>query len=145
MRVVLLIMFLVGVVVSGGCADSRSRNAPPTVGEALAFSGVVVPPGGEVLGVDASGGIDSFYKVAVAVDAGAVERLLADSQFRASLQPGRKVTYEPLPQAPIGTDFASASDELPPGPGRPNRVFRELLVDRSAPARPVLHVWAFTT
>ncbi|MER7079520.1 hypothetical protein SAMN02982929_03179 [Saccharopolyspora kobensis] len=145
MRVVLLIILLVGAVVSGGCADGRSRNAPPPVDEALAFSGVVVPPGGEVLGVDASQGIDSFYKVAVAVDAGAVDRLLADSQFRTPLEPGRDVTYEPLPQAPVGTDFASGSDELSPGPGRPNAVFRELLVDRSDPARPVVHVWAFTT
>ncbi|WP_093149691.1 hypothetical protein [Saccharopolyspora antimicrobica] len=140
MRVVVLLLFLVGALVSG-CG----REAPPAVGEALAFSGVVVPPGGEVLGVDASRGIDSFCKVAVAVDAGSVERLLADSQFRAPLEPGREVTYEPLPQASIGTDFASASDELSPGPGRPNTVFRELLVDRSDPARPVVHIWAFTT
>lgn len=141
MRVVVLALFLVGVLVSGGCG----REAPPAVGEALAFSGIVVPPGAEVLGADASNGIDSFYQVAVAADAGAVERLLADSQFRAPLEPGREVSYEPLPQVPVGADFASASDELPPGPGRPSTVFRELLVDRSDPARTVVHVWAFTT
>ncbi|KAA5831284.1 hypothetical protein ABT337_00860 [Saccharopolyspora hirsuta] len=140
----LLIVLLVGAVVTSGCG-TQDRSAPPSAEEALAFSGVVVPPGAEVLGVDASRGIDSFCKLAIAVDGGAVERLLADSQFRAALEPGREVSYEPVPQAPVGADIASASDQLPPGPGRPSAVFREFLVDRSDPARAVVHVWAFTT
>lgn len=146
MRAVLVVVFLVCALVTSGCGGGRdSRDAPPPVEEALAFSGVVVPPGAEVLGVDAEHGQDSLYRLAVAVDDGAVEQLLGGSQFRTPLQPGRVVGYEPVPQAPVGAEFASASDELPPGPGRPETVFREVLVDTSPPDRAVVHVWAFTT
>ncbi|MER5394942.1 hypothetical protein [Saccharopolyspora sp. NPDC002686] len=143
MRLVLLVLAVFGVIGLSGC--SGSGEAEPSVDEALAFTGLVVPQGSEVVAFDAEHGIDSRYRLAVAVNADAVDRLLADSQFSAPLEQGRAAIQAPLPQVSIGTDIASATDELPPGPGRPTEAHRELLLDRSNPARPVIHVWAFTT
>ncbi|MGW1679340.1 hypothetical protein [Saccharopolyspora sp. NPDC002376] len=143
MRLVLLVMAVVGVIGLSGC--SGSGESEPSAEEVLAFTGLVVPPGSEVVAFDAEHGIDSRYRLAVAVDPGAVDRLLADSQFNVPLEQGRAATQDPLPQTSIGTDLASATDELPAGPGRPNEAHRELLLDRSNPDRPVVHVWAFTT
>lgn len=152
-----LLIIVAGTAVATGCAfteteegrvPSTSAPAPDQslVNEALQFSGVVLPPDAEVLGASEESGIDQLYVLAVAVDQGSVEALLAGSRFDARLQPGEQVSLPPVPGfvPATGDRISSAQDRFRPDGDGP-AVFREILVDRTDPARPTVHIWAFTT
>ncbi|MFI6027177.1 hypothetical protein [Amycolatopsis magusensis] len=124
-----------------------STPAAEALESALDFGGIVLPPGAEVLGVLDQRGIDQLYALAVALGPDTVDGLLRASGFGAELEPGRQVFLPPVPgfDPDRGTDIASAQDALPAGRLRPARVTREVLVDRGEPARPVAHLWFYTT
>ncbi|UVS81675.1 hypothetical protein [Actinokineospora sp. UTMC 2448] len=119
-------------------ADREEPVPPVTASEALAFGGVVLPPDADVLGVRGEKGVDQLYILAVAVEAADVPTMLAESGFATSLEPGRQVHMAPIDGHAPGADVASAQD-------RRGRVIREVLVDRTDPARPIVHWWLFTT
>lgn len=149
LRCLVAALLVAGVAMISGCAGGEAREDHPPdaahVNDALAFSGIAMPPGTRVLGVDGEHGLDQMYKLAVSVDAQAVDRMLTDSGLTVALVPGRQPSQPPVDGVALGSVVASASDELPPGPGRESTVFREILVDRTDPAKPVVHVWAHTT
>jgi hypothetical protein len=115
--------------------------------EALSFGGIVLPPSAKVLAVDTDRGIDQIYRLAVEVDPGSIDTLLSGSTFTSPLEQGRKVFMPALQgfDPDNGSDIASAQDRLPPQGQRKNYVAREILVDRTNPAKPVVHLWLFTT
>lgn len=120
---------------------------PATIEDALRFGGIVLPSSARVLGVQHDKGIDQRYRLAIGLDSSSVETLLSGSGFSAPLEP------DPGPfMAPIdGFDLTKASavsatnDTLAPTEERPNTVFRQVAVDYSDPASPVVHLWLFTT
>lgn len=114
-------------------------------GDALRSSGIVLPPGAELLGIEHECGVDELWILAIAVGGEHVDGLLRGSGFREQLEPGRQVFMPPVSgHEPSGTaDVASAQDSFRGDDGA--RIVREVLVDRSDPDRPVVHVWAFTT
>ncbi|GAA2773121.1 hypothetical protein [Saccharopolyspora taberi] len=120
-----------------GCGASGPD--PEVVAEAAQLTGVRVPPGAEVLGAQCERGQDVMCKIAVAVGPGDVEALLGASGVVVALEPGRAVSLPPVDGVAVGADVASAQEEVGTG------AFREILVDRSDPARSVLHVWGYTT
>jgi hypothetical protein len=124
---------------------STGTTVDPT--EALNFGGIVLPPSAKVLGVEGDKGIDQIYRLAVEVDPGSVDTLLSGSKFTTPLEKGRRVSMTPVQgfDPDNGTDIASAQDSLPPEGERKQTVFREILVDRTNPAQPIVHLWLFTT
>lgn len=160
-RLAACLLVAVGVVAlapacgTGSNQEDRMRQSNPApaspdqglVDEALAFGGIVLPPSATVVGAEQERGIDPLYRLAVHVTPDGVDRLLIESDFTTDLVPGRKVFMKPVsgsdPQT--GTSVASAQDRLPPAGQRQQTVTRELLVDRTDPARPVVHIWLFTT
>jgi hypothetical protein len=131
-------------------AQSGANGAttdPVAIEEALRFGGIVLPSSARVLGVQHDKGIDRRYRIAIGLDADSVETLLSGSGFSTPLEP------DPGPfMAPIdGFDLTKAgavsatSDSLAPTDERPSTVFRQVAVDRSDPASPVVHLWLFTT
>lgn len=119
-------------------STQEDRMPAVTTSEALAFGGIVLPPGADVLGVRGDKGVDQLYTVAIAVDSADVPELLDESGFTTPLQPGRQVHMPPVADREPGADIASAQD-------RRGAVTREVLVDRTDPARPVVTWWLFTT
>lgn len=145
---------LVGATVACAPASRQEEPAeqPPTpdpalVAEALRFGGVVLPPGATVLAAESERGVDQLYRVAVQVDPESVPALLTESGFAAPLREGRPVFMPPVGGFDLSesTDVASNQDQLPPDGDRDTTVTREILVDRSDPAAPVIHLWLFTT
>jgi hypothetical protein len=73
--------------------------------------------------------------------------LLSGSNFTTALEP------DPGPFMDLVQGFdltksssvTSANDSLPPQGDRKQTVFRRVAVDRSDPAKPVVHLWLFTT
>jgi hypothetical protein len=43
------------------------------------------------------------------------------------------------------TSVESVEDSLPPGEGRTRTVFRQVSIDRTDPAKSLVHFWLFTT
>lgn len=120
---------------------------PVTISAALQFGGIVLPPSALVLGVQHDSGIDERYRMAVRLAGDEVPELLAGSGFAAPLA----ADAGPFPASVAGFDLSTAqntqaaSDSLAPGAGRLSTVFREIVVDHSSPAAPVVHLWLFTT
>jgi len=75
------------------------------------------------------------------------EALLSGSGFTARPQPD-----SPPYQASVdgydlskATSVESTEDSLPPGDGRTRTVFRQVCIDHTDPANPMVHFWLFTT
>lgn len=85
-------------------------------------------------------------RISIAVDEGAVPTLLSGSGFHAQLRPGQRVFLPPAPgfEPNAGDNISSGQDKFQPDADHPVGN-RKVLVDRTDPARPTLHVWAFTT
>ncbi|CAM04817.1 hypothetical protein SACE_5631 [Saccharopolyspora erythraea NRRL 2338] len=130
---------LSAAVALSGCAGGGP--APEVVAEASALSGVIPPPHAQVLGAACERGRDQLCKFAVAVDAAQLEPLLAASDFTAELVPGKSASMLPVEGVEPGPRIASGEDQVV----HQQTANREILVDRTNPARPVVHVWAFTT
>jgi hypothetical protein len=154
-----LLIIVPGIATASGCAFTeveeermQSTDAPASgseqslVNEALQFSGVVLPPGAEVLGVTEESGLDQLYALAIAVDQDSAEALLAGSGFHAQMRPGQRVFLPPVPgfEPNASGNISSGQDKFQPDGDRPV-VNRKILVDRTDPARPTMHIWAFTT
>jgi hypothetical protein len=127
--------------------SDTATNDNSLAAEALSFGGIVLPPSAKVLAADTDRGIDQQYRLAVEVDPNSIDALLSGSTFTTPLEHGRKVFMPALHgfDPDNGTDIASAQDRLPPQGQRKNYVSREILVDRTNPAKPVIHLWLFTT
>jgi hypothetical protein len=126
---------------------TESSTEPAAVQEALRFGGVVLPPSAQVLGVREERGQDQLYVLAIEVPPGSVDSLLTGSGFTAELQPGERV-FMPAVEGfypNSGTEIASGEDRLPAGGERAQGVNRTVLVNRSDPAAPIVHLWLFTT
>jgi hypothetical protein len=117
------------------------------VAEALEFGGIELPPSATVLGVESEAGANTLYRLAIRIEPGSVDRTLADSGFMAELQQGRRVFMPPVAGFDLdsGGGIASAQDRFRSGDGGELTVIREILVDRSDPAAPIVHLWLFTT
>ncbi|RZQ62146.1 hypothetical protein [Amycolatopsis suaedae] len=142
-----LLMLLVACGAEPGSPRGEEPADPAAVEQALRIGHIVLPPGTQVLGAQADRGIDQLYRLAVAVEPASVEPLLTGSGFTTPLERGRKV-FTPGVEGfhpDNGSDIASAEDRLPPQPGTPDVVTREVLVDRTDPARPVVHWWIVGT
>ncbi len=128
-------------------SPSGSATNDNLAAEALSFGGIVLPPAAKVIGVDYNKGIDLIYRVAIEIDSGSVDTLLSASQFTTPLEQGRKVFMPALDgfDPDNGSDIASAQDRLPPQGERKYYAAREILVDRTNPVKPVVHLWLFTT
>ena len=119
----------------------------PSADEALKFGGIVATPSIEVLGVQHDAGIDQRYQVVLAVSPAQVGKLLSESSFTASLVPDlgpfdATVDGFDLSKA---TDVVSAEDSLPPAGDRQQTVFRHIVVDRTDPAKSIVHLTLFST
>lgn len=127
--------------------DPEPTTEQALVDEALRFGGIVLPPSATVLGVARSRGLDTLYTLAVEVDSGEVDQMLAESQFTPPLQQGYPVHMDPAVDIAIGSgpDIESAQHRLPPADGRTVSVVRKVLVDHSDPERTVVHLWLFDT
>jgi hypothetical protein len=86
------------------------------------------------------------YRLAIEADPQSVDTLLFGSGFTEPLIQGEKVFMPALQgfDPDNGTDIASAQDRLPAGGQRKHSVAREILVDRTNSAKPVVHLWLFT-
>ncbi|HLV58074.1 MAG: hypothetical protein FWJ87_15905 [Micromonosporaceae bacterium] len=117
------------------------------VEEALEFGRIVLPPSAVVLGAETEKGIDLLYCLAVRVAPGDVDRMLSDSGFTAELEPGRQVFMPTVAGVELGNAdrIASAQDTIRSGNGAERYVSRVVLVDRTDPDAPVVHLWLFTT
>jgi hypothetical protein len=115
--------------------------------EALRFGDVVLPPSARVLGVREESGQDKLFVLAIALEPGEVDDLLAGSGFTTQLRPGERVFMPPVEgfDPNSGTDIASGEDRLAVGGERTQGVNRTILVNRSDPAAPIVHMWLFTT
>jgi hypothetical protein len=120
---------------------------PAVVAAALEFGGIVLPASASVLGVQYDRGVDERYRVVIRVAADGVSELLSGSGFVGPLVPDAGPFQASVDGFDLATTTAveSATDSVPPGADRPGTVFRELAVDRSTPAEPVVHLWLFTT
>ena len=128
-----------------GTTGANSEHA--TLQEALRFGDVVLPPSAKVLGVREESGQDELFVLAIKLAPNEIDDLLSGSGFTTQLRPGERVFMQPVegldPNA--GSDIASAEDRLPAGGNRAQGVNRTILVNRSDPAAPIVHVWLFTT
>ncbi|MGQ0774736.1 MAG: hypothetical protein ACT4NY_10005 [Pseudonocardiales bacterium] len=126
---------------------SAAQPDQATTEEALEFSGIVLPPTAQVLGVEYEKGIDQTYVLAIAVDEDSIANLLENSGFTKPLQPGRRVFTAPVDEFnPItSTDVASAQERFKSADGTGPTVTRDIMLDRGDPNRLILHVWAYTT
>lgn len=117
------------------------------IDEALRFGGIVLPPSARVLGVQHDKGIDQRYRLAIGIDPNAVETLLSGSGFTTPLAPDPGPFMAPADGFDLTTATAvsSTNDTLAPQGDRTSTVFRRVAVDRSNPAKPVVHLWLFTT
>lgn len=124
-----LLIIVTSIATVSGCAFTeaeeermQSTNTPTSgpeqslVNEALRFSGVVLPPGAEVLGAAEESGLDQLYVLAIAVDEGSVGALLAGSGFHAQLQPGQHVFLAPAPgfEPNASGNISSGQDKFNP-------------------------------
>jgi hypothetical protein len=130
-----------------GPSDGGARSDQAMLTEALEFGRIVLAPSGVVLGIGTEQGMDTLYQLAVQVEPGDVEHMLSQSDFTEELQPGRQVFMPTVEGVDVGdVDYiASAQDSVRSGDGTGRTVFRDILVDRSDPAAPVVHLWLFTT
>lgn len=117
------------------------------IDEAFRFGGIVLPPSARVLGVQHDKGIDQRYRLAIGIDPNAVETLLAGSGFTTPVEPDPGPFMAPVDGFDLttATTVSSTNDTLTPQGERTNTVFRRVAVDRSDPAKPVVHLWLFTT
>lgn len=124
-----------------------ASTEPAAVQEALRFGEVVLPPSAKVLGVREEGGQDKLFVLAIALAAGEIDDLLSGSGFTAQLRPGERVFMPPVEgfDPNSGADIASGEDRLPADGERTHGVDRTVLVNRSDPAAPIVHMWLFTT
>jgi hypothetical protein len=115
------------------------------VGEALRFGGIVAPASARVLGVQYESGIDQLYRIAI--DPDSIPSLLSASRFTPPLETGSRPSMRPVDGFGLGpaTAVSSASDTLAPEGDRKNTIERQVAVDRSDPAKPLVHLWLFTT
>ena len=118
-----------------------------TIQQALRFGGIVLPPSAKVLGARDENGQDQLYVLAIVLEPDEIDVLLSDSGFTARLRAGERVFMQPVEGFELGsgTDVASGDDRLPAGRERAHGVNRTVLVDRSDPTAPVVHLWLFTT
>ncbi|HEY8371414.1 MAG TPA: hypothetical protein VIL00_01595 [Pseudonocardiaceae bacterium] len=151
-------VLVAGLVVTGcgggpGQADTTAQRQdtptadPALVDEALRFGGIVLPPSAQVLGVHHERGPDQLYRLVLRVDADELPTLLAASQFTTQLTAGATPLPHPIDGFELdGTKtLRSGKDSLPPGDGRTHLVFREIVIDETDPASPLVHLWLFTT
>lgn len=117
------------------------------IDEALRFGGIVLPPSARVLGVQHDKGIDQRYRLAIGIDPNAVETLLSGSGFTTPLEPDPGPFKAPADGFGLtaATAVSSTNDTLAPQGERTSTVFRRVAVDHSDPAKPVVHLWLFTT
>jgi hypothetical protein len=122
-------------------------SAPATADAALKFGGIVPPPSAKVLGVQHDKGMDERYRVVLSVDPGEAGTLLSASGFTAPLTPDAGPFQASVDGFDLtkATDVVSAEDSLPPSGDRGHTVFRQVAVDRSDPAKSIVHLWMFTT
>jgi hypothetical protein len=152
-RAVLLMLATVLLAACSPAPNREDRMSPSpttdqaTTAEALRFGGIVAPPSAKVLGVQHDQGIDERYRVVMSVSPDDVATLLSGSGFTARPQPD-----SPPYQASVdgydlskATSVESAEDSLPPGDGRTRTIFRQVSIDHTDPANPVVHFWLFTT
>jgi hypothetical protein len=152
-RVVLLALATLLLAACSPTPNREDRMSPSpttdqaTTAEALRFGGIAAPPSAKVLGVQHDRGIDERYRVVMSVSPGDVTALLSGSGFTAKPQPDSppyqaSVDGHDLSEA---TSVESVEDSLPPGDGRTRTVFRQVSIDRTDPAKPLVHLWLFTT
>lgn len=157
MRALLSLVVMLVIAACSASPEGESRmprqsteqvsTDPALVSAALRFGGIVLPQAGTVLGVQHDRGVDERYRMVVRLPGDAVAELLNGSGFAGQLV----ADAGPFPESVDGfhlgvaADPETLSDSLPPGAGRTSTVFREIVVDRSAPDAPVAHLWLFTT
>jgi hypothetical protein len=128
-----------------GTTGATSESA--TIQEALRFGDIALPPSAKVLGVREEDGQDRLFVLAITLAPNEIDDLLSGSGFTAQLRPGERVFMQPVegfdPNA--GSDITSGEDRLPADGDRAQGVNRTILVNRSDPAAPVVHMWLFTT
>lgn len=127
--------------VTGGTTDQT------VIDEALRFGGIVLPTSAKVLGVQHDKGIDQRYRLAIEIDPDSLPMLLSGSRFTTPLEPDTGPFMEPIAGFDLkaATTVSSVDDSLAPDGERTSTVFRRVAVDRSDPAKSVVHMWLFTT
>jgi hypothetical protein len=141
---------------SGSPQEDRLPNDRPSettttnsdlAAQAMAFGGIVLPPSAKVLAATETKAIDQLYTLAIEIGPNSTDTFLSGSKFTTPLTPGRKVFMPPaLGFDPNNSsDIASAQDRLLPEGQRTHAVTREILIDRGNPAKPIVHLWLFTT
>lgn len=117
------------------------------IDDAIRFGGVVLPTSAKVLGVQHDKGIDQRYRLAIEINSDSLQSLLSGSGFITPLEPDSGPFMQPIEGFDLkaATAVSSATDSLAPDGERTSTVFRQVAVDSSDPAKPVVHMWLFTT
>lgn len=117
------------------------------IDEAVRFGGIVLPISAKVLGVQHDKGIDESYRLVIEIDSNSLQTLLSGSGFTTPLEPDPGPFMQPIKGFDLqaATAVSSVNDSLAPDGERTSTVFRHVAVDRSDPAKPVVHMWLFTT
>ena len=118
-----------------------------TIDEALRFGGIALPTSAKILAVQYDEGIDQSYRLVVEIEPDSLQTLLSGSGFTTPLEPDPGPFMEPIKGFDLkaATTVFSTRDSLAPDGERTSTVFRRVAVDRSQPAKPVVHMWLFTT
>src|SRR5690606_10936831 len=141
---------MAGALVACGFGPGREGGAKPDeerVEEALEFGRIVLPSSAVILGIEIDDGLDTLHLLAIRREPGGVDRMLSDSRFTADLEPGRLDSMPTVAGVELGDvdRIASAQDTIRSGGGAGLWAHREVLVDRTDPEAPVVHLWLFTT
>jgi hypothetical protein len=123
--------------------EQRSDPDPELVAEAIRFCELVPPPDAVVTAVTYYFWQDDTFEITVVMPPESVDVLLRDSRFSEPMEPGGTLHgSSPADGSELldGPAVASAQEQLPGPPARPEPLVRNVVVDRSDPGRAVVHL-----
>lgn len=123
--------------------EQRSDPDAELIAEAIRFCELVTPPNVVVTAVTYDFWQDDSFGITAVMPPESVDLLLRDSRFTEPLSPGGTL-HGSSPadgsEIPAGPAVASAQEQLPGPPARPEPLTRNVVVDGSDPGQAVVHL-----